>query len=59
MAQALQRLAILESQPFYDVNQLMEWRALRSWVIDNDLLDAYRNQPFFKQQREETQPGIK
>ena len=59
MAQALQRLAVLESQPFYTVNQLMEWRTLRSWVIDNDLLDAYRNQPFFKRQREETQPGIK
>jgi hypothetical protein len=59
MAQALQRLAILESQPFHDVEQLMEWRTLRSWVLDNDLLDAYRNQPFFKQQREETQPGIK
>jgi hypothetical protein len=37
----------------------MEWRTLRSWVIDNDLLEAYRNQPFFKQKREETQPGIK
>ena len=59
MAQALQRLAILESQPLHNVNQLMEWRTLRNWVIDNDLLDAYRNQPFFKQQREETQPGIK
>jgi|TARA_R110002012_G_scaffold307280_1_gene512648 hypothetical protein len=59
MAQALRRLAILESQPLCDVNQLMEWRTLRSWVIDNDLVDAYRNQPFFKKLTEETQPGIK
>lgn len=59
MAQALRRLAILESQPLRDVNQLMEWRTLRSWVLDNDLLDVYRTQPFFKKLTEETHPGIK
>jgi hypothetical protein len=55
---ALHRLAILESQPFRDPNELLEWDRLRKWVLsDPDLLRQYQDQQYFSQMEEVTQNG--
>ena len=48
MATALYRLAILESQPIRNPNELLEWDRLRKWVLSDDrLLQQYREQRYF------------
>jgi hypothetical protein len=47
MAIALRRLAILESSPLRNTDELLEWSRLRKWVVDNDLLEEYRSQDYF------------
>ena len=45
---ALYRLAILETQPVYTPNDLVEWFRLRKWVLsDERLLQQYPEQRFF------------
>ena len=58
MAFALRRLAILESHPLRSLSDLTEWSKLRKWVLDNELLDDYRNQDYFLCSREVTQNGF-
>ena len=57
MATALRRLAILESNPFRSTDELLEWHQLRQWVLDNDLLDEYKEQHYFSCAEEVTQNG--
>ena len=48
MATALYRLAILESQPIRNPNELLEWDRLRKWVLsDPELLRQYQEQHYF------------
>ena len=48
VATALYRLAILESQPIRNPNELLEWDRLRKWVLsDPELLRQYRQQHYF------------
>jgi len=48
VATALYRLAILESQPIRNPNELLEWDRLRKWVLSDDrLLQQYREQRYF------------
>ena len=48
VATALYRLAILESQPIRNPNELLEWDRLRKWVLsDPELLRQYREQHNF------------
>ena len=48
VATALYRLAILESQPIRNPNELLEWDRLRKWVLsDPELLRQYREQHYF------------
>ena len=48
VAIALRRLAILETQPVYTPNDLVEWFKLRKWVLSDDrLLQQYREQRYF------------
>ncbi len=58
MAIALRRLAILETNPLRTTDELLEWHELRQWVLDNDLLDEYREQHYFSCAREVTQNGL-
>ena len=45
---ALYRLAILESQPLRTPTELLEWDALRKWVLNNpELLRQYQEQHYF------------
>tara|TARA_R110002094_G_scaffold626_2_gene3289 strand:+ start:487 stop:843 length:357 start_codon:yes stop_codon:yes gene_type:complete len=55
---ALRRLAILESRPVRSITDLEEWRVLRKWVLDNELLDDYQNQDYFLRSREVTKNGF-
>ena len=57
MATALRRLAILETNPLRSTDELLEWHQLRQWVIDNDLLDEYKEQHYFSCTREVTKNG--
>ena len=57
MAIALQRLAILETRPLLSTDELLEWHRLRQWVLDNDLLDEYKEQHYFSCDDEVTQNG--
>ena len=48
VATALYRLAILESQPIRNPNELLEWDRLRKWVLsDPELLRQYQEQHYF------------
>jgi len=48
VADALRRLAILESHPFRTPQDLLEWDRLRKWVLSDDrLLQQYREQRYF------------
>ena len=44
---ALRRLAVLEGSIFTTWDQILEWDGLRRWVLDNNLLDDYREQRYF------------
>ena len=57
MAIALRRLAILESGPLRTTGELLEWSQLRKWVIDNDLIDEYKDQWYFACAQEVTKNG--
>jgi hypothetical protein len=52
--QALRRLAILEGTILRTWGQVLEWNGLRRWVLDNNLLDEYKEQPYFSCAREIT-----
>ena len=55
VATALRRLAILESQPLRNPQDLLEWDVLRKWVLnDPELLRQYREQEYFSQMEEIT-----
>ena len=55
VATALRRLAILESQPLRNPQDLLEWDVLRKWVLkDPELLRQYREQEYFSQMEEVT-----
>jgi len=55
---ALYRLAILESQPFRDPKELLEWNRLRRWVLsDPKLLQQYQEQHYFLCMEEVTKNG--
>ena len=55
VATALRRLAILESQPLRNPQDLLEWDCLRKWVLDDpELLRQYREQEYFSQMEEVT-----
>ena len=55
MATALRRLAILESQPLRSPQDLLEWDALRKWVLtDPELLQQYKEQEYFASMEEVT-----
>ena len=59
MATALRRLAILESQPFRTPQDLLEWDALRKWVLsDPQLLRQYQEQEYFSTMEEVTKIQI-
>ena len=51
---ALRRLAYLEDNPIRSIENLQEWRFLRKWVLDNDLIKDYQNQEYFRKSREVT-----
>jgi hypothetical protein len=50
----LRRLAVLESMPFTNWDEVLEWYHLRRWVIAYDLLDQYREQHYFSCSEETT-----
>ena len=50
----MQRLAHLESHPIYKPVDLVEWYELRRWVLDEGLLDEYREQDYFAKMEEVT-----
>jgi len=54
----LRRLAILETHPIRTLPDLHEWRRLRKWVIDEDLLDEYRDQDYFRRRNEITKSQL-
>ena len=58
MATALRRLAILETNPLRSTDELLEWHQLRRWVIDNNLLDEYKEQHYFSCTREVTKNEV-
>ncbi|MCS5594490.1 MAG: hypothetical protein NZ730_08120 [Porticoccaceae bacterium] len=58
MAVSLRRLAVLESQPIRTISELKEWQLLRKWVLENELLEEYRNQDYFSQSREITKNAL-
>lgn len=51
---AFRRLAYLESYPIHSFENLQEWRLLRRWVLDNNLLKDYQNQEYFRISQEVT-----
>jgi len=51
---ALRRLAALETSVFTTWGQVLEWDALRHWVLDNNLLDDYKEQHYFSSSQEVT-----
>ena len=52
--QALRRLAALEASVFTSWAQVLEWDSLRRWVLEDNLLDDYREQHYFACSREIT-----
>jgi hypothetical protein len=52
--QALWRLAILEDSRLKTWAEVLEWAALRRWALDNNLMDEYKEQPYFACRREIT-----
>jgi len=52
--QALRRLAILEDSCLKTWTEVLEWSGLRRWVLDNNLIDEYKEQPYFTCRREIT-----
>jgi hypothetical protein len=52
--QALRRLAILEGSCLKTWTEVLEWSGLRRWVLDNNLIDEYKEQPYFTCRREIT-----
>jgi len=52
--QALRRLAMLEASVFTTWEQVLEWDSLRRWVLDNNLIDDYKEQHYFSCSREVT-----
>ena len=58
MATALRRLAILETNPLRSTDELLEWHQLRQWVLDNNLLDEYKEQQYFSCDQEVTKNGL-
>jgi len=50
----LHRLAVLETYPIRTLPELYEWRCLREWVIEEDLLDEYKDQDYFRRRDEIT-----
>ena len=55
VATALRRLAILESQPLRNPQDLLEWDCLRKWVLGNpELLQQYKEQEYFACMKEVT-----
>jgi len=52
--QALRRLAVLEGSVFTTWQQVLEWDGLRRWVLDNNLLDEYKEQHYFSCSQEIT-----
>ena len=51
---SLKRLALLETYPIKTLPDLHEWRRLRKWVIEEDLLDEYKEQDCFTRRNEVT-----
>jgi len=51
---ALRRLAVLEQSVLTTWIQVLEWDRLRRWVLDNNLLDDYKEQPYFSSRQEVT-----
>ena len=51
---ALHRLAVLETSVLTTWTQVLEWDSLRRWVLDNNLLDDYKEQPYFSCSQEVT-----
>jgi len=56
--ESLRRLAILEKGPIRNPAEWSEWNNLRRWVIDEDLIEEFREQAFFTQANEVTKVGI-
>ena len=52
--EALRRLAMLEGSVFTTWQQVLEWDGLRRWVLDNNLLDEYKEQHYFSCSQEVT-----
>jgi len=51
---ALRRLAALEASTFTSWAQVLEWDSLRRWVLENDLLQDYKEQHYFSCSQEVT-----
>ena len=51
---ALRRLAVLEQSVLTTWVQVLEWDSLRRWVLDNNLLDEYKEQHYFSCSEEVT-----
>ena len=51
---ALHRLAVLETSVLTTWAQVLEWDSLRRWVLDNNLLDDYKEQHYFSCSEEVT-----
>jgi hypothetical protein len=51
---ALRRLAVLEQSVLTTWVQVLEWDSLRRWVLDNNLLDDYKEQHYFSCSEEVT-----
>ena len=58
MATALRRLAVLESSPLRTTDELLEWHALRQWVLENNLTEEYRSQHYFSCSEEVTKNEV-
>ena len=50
----LRRLAVLEQSVLTTWPQVLEWDSLRRWVLDNNLLDDYKEQHYFSCSQEVT-----
>ena len=47
----IERLAVLETRPIRTIRELLEWDKLRKWVIQEDLIEdykEYREQEFLR-----------
>ena len=51
---ALHRLAVLEQSVLTTWVQVLEWDSLHRWVLDNNLLDEYKEQHYFSCSEEVT-----